>query len=261
MGARSIASTVARKLGHYVYLYVDPRDESIFYVGKGKNGRVLAHLRAGEDDVDDEGTQVQRRIRAIQAAGEEPRIEMLAHGLPDEETALRVEAAAIDLIGVDRLANSVRGHRVKQGRMPLEEAVGRYAQEKVDVTEPAILIRINTLFQYGMSPVELYDATRSAWKVGERRNGAEYAFAVFEGVVREVYRIEGWFPAGSTFNNRWNGEHAEREELEGRWEFVGTLAPESVRKRYLNRYVGHILSQGAQNPIYYVKVRRTRSTT
>ena len=39
-----IAPAVARKLGYYVYLYVNPIDESIFYVGKGKGGRALAHL-------------------------------------------------------------------------------------------------------------------------------------------------------------------------------------------------------------------------
>ena len=31
-----IAPAVARKLGFYVYLYVNPLDEQVFYVGKGK---------------------------------------------------------------------------------------------------------------------------------------------------------------------------------------------------------------------------------
>ncbi|HXH07683.1 MAG TPA: hypothetical protein VNI83_13960 [Vicinamibacterales bacterium] len=34
-----IPAATARKLGYYVYLYVDPTDRSVFYVGKGKNGR------------------------------------------------------------------------------------------------------------------------------------------------------------------------------------------------------------------------------
>lgn len=247
-----ISRTVAERLGHYVYIYVDPRDESIFYVGKGRNGRALAHLRPGEAG---EETGVKRRIRAIEGDGEEPCVEVLAHGLRDEETALRVEAAAIDLIGIDRLANSVRGHRVKQGRMPLEEAVGRYARRKAEITEPAILIRINTLYRPGMGHLELYDVTRSAWKVAEkRRNQVEYAFAVFDGVVREVYQVEAWLPAGSTFNHRWNGERTDRHEREGRWEFVGTLAPEEIRRKYVNRYVGHLMAQGAQNPIMYRNV-------
>ena len=41
-----IPPEVAERLGHYVYLYVDPRTEQIFYVGKGQGQRVLSHLSA-----------------------------------------------------------------------------------------------------------------------------------------------------------------------------------------------------------------------
>jgi len=62
----------------------------------------------------------------------------------------------------------------------------------LSVTDPAILIRINRLYRDGMTEDELYDATRSCWKLGSRRNRAKYALAVFEGVVQEVYEIDGW---------------------------------------------------------------------
>jgi hypothetical protein len=39
-----IPSDVARKIGHYVYLYVDPCTRRPFYVGKGRGSRALAHL-------------------------------------------------------------------------------------------------------------------------------------------------------------------------------------------------------------------------
>ena len=89
-----IPPAVARKLGFYFYLYVSPLDESVFYVGKGKSGRALAHLRAHEKK------EITKVIKEIRAAGEEPRIEILAHGLRSAETAHRVEAAAIDLLGL-----------------------------------------------------------------------------------------------------------------------------------------------------------------
>jgi len=38
------------------------------------------------------------------------------------------------------------------------------------------------------------------------------------------------------------------------WEFVGTIAEDHVRRRYINRYVGHLFTQGAQNPISYVNL-------
>ena len=129
--------------------------------------------------------------------------------------------------------------------------MAQYTRKRASIKEPAILIRINQLYRYGMSDSELYDATRSAWVVGPRRERAEYAFAVFEGVVREVYRITQWLPAGSTFNARWSGKRYRRS---GRWEFVGVLGPEDARRRYINRYVGHLFTQGAQNPIAYVNL-------
>jgi uncharacterized protein len=54
---------------------------------------------------------------------------------------------------------------------------------------PALLIRINQLFHYGMTPIELYDATRGIWRIGPAREKVELALAVFQGIVREVNRI------------------------------------------------------------------------
>jgi hypothetical protein len=244
----NIPPAVARKLGYYVYLYVNPLDDAVFYVGKGKRGRALAHLDA------DEKREISHRIQEIQSAGAEPKIEILAHALPDADSALRIEAAAIDLLGLDNLANAVRGrHATKFGRMRIDELVAHYTRRRATIKEPAILIRINRTYRYGISEAELYDATRSAWKVGEhRREKAKLAFSVFEDVVREVYRIERWFQVASTFNSRFKAGRAPQRD--DRWEFVGTVADEGIRKRYVNRFVGHFFTQGAQNPISYVNV-------
>lgn len=139
--------------------------------------------------------------------------------------------------------------------MSLPEVVAHYTRRKANIREPAILIRINKLYRYGMSDVELYDATRSAWRLGARREEARYAVAVYEGVVREIYRITNWLPAWSTFNVRRGGRPGRRP---GRFEFVGTLAESRLRTRYVNRYVGHLFTRGAQNPISYVNLPASR---
>jgi len=231
-----IPPSVAAKLGYYVYVYVDPSDESVFYVGKGKGSRAVAHIDSS-------------RIRRSKAA---PRVDILAHGLPDERTALAVEMAAIDLIGIRNLANMVRGHGGRQyGRTPLAQLVAQYTKRKAEIKVPAILIRINKLYRFGMTPAELYDATRASWKVGPKKDKARYALAVYDGVVREAYSITGWLPGGTTFAAQNDGREARRPD---RWEFVGTLADDRARKRYVNTYVGHLFPPGAQNPITYVNI-------
>ena len=75
---RKFPSSVKEKLKSYVYLLIDPTNEEIFYVGKGKNNRVFDHL-------DDEKNQEKaNRIAQIRNHGLEPKIEILVHGLTDE---------------------------------------------------------------------------------------------------------------------------------------------------------------------------------
>ena len=242
-----IPRAVRRKLGHYVYLYVNPLDNSIFYVGKGRGQRALAHL----DNTDKR--EVAKIIRRIRKAGKEPLVEILAHGLPSEKVAFQVESAVIDALGVAGLANIVRGWRSRKlGRTPLRELVAQYTRKRASIREPSILIRISHAYEFGMTDSQLYDATRSGWKVGATRERAEYAFAVFEGVIKEVYRISSWVHAGTTFNHRYSGRAKTRP---GRWEFVGVIAEEKVRRRYLDRFVGHLFSRGAANPISYVNIQ------
>jgi hypothetical protein len=241
----AIPADVARKLGYYVYLLVNPLDGSIFYVGKGKGKRALAHFRNKRRPGNTE------TLRKISAAGLTHRIDILAHSLKDEATAFRIEAGVIDALGLSALTNEIRGWETKRfGRMPLKDIVALYRKKRVTIKEPAIVIRINRLYRAGMTAVELYDVTRGVWMVGPRREKAKYAFAVFNGVIREAYEIAQWLPAGSTLSTR----DPRGFPAEGRWEFVGRLAPEKVRKRYVDRYVGHTFRQGGQNPISYVNV-------
>jgi hypothetical protein len=241
-----IPPAVAEKLGYYIYLYVDPSTNRVFYVGKGKGSRALSHLGATEQEKKD----MYEQIKSIRDAGLEPRIELLAYCLGDEKAALQIESAAIELLGLKNLANRIRGFKgAKLARMPLEQVIAHFHHKPAEITEPAILIRINRLYQYGMTDQELYDATRSAWRVSEeKREKVKYAFAIFEGVVREVYQVNGWHPGGSTFNKRYQGIEVNRN---GRWEFVGVPAPDQIRRKYLNRYVGDLFKVNNQNPVFY----------
>ena len=235
---------VIEKLDYYVYLYINPINDQIFYVGKGKGNRVFSHL------LDQSETHKVEIINKLRSIGKEPKIEILIHGIQDEITALRIESAVIDLIGVKNLTNRMRGWgSAFVGRSEVNQLIALYDSQPVMISEPVILIRINQLFRYGMTADELYEATRGVWKVGTRRNQVEYAFTVFQGVVQEVYRVSGWHPAG-TYHYRYRP--MDEVKIPGRWEFEGLIAEESVRSKYLDKSVREYFGKRSQNPIMYV---------
>jgi hypothetical protein len=101
-----------------------------------------------------------------------------------------------------------------------------------------------------MSSIELYDATRGVWKAGPNRDKIRFAMAVYEGVIREIYEVAKWLPAGSTFSTR----SIQSDRLLGRWEFVGQLASDAIRDKYIFKSVRHYFSPSSQNPLFYVNV-------
>lgn len=235
---------VAKKLKFYIYIYIDQRDNSIFYVGKGKNNRAFSHL------VDNNKSEKVQRIREIYAAGLEPKIEILIHGIIKDDEIKRIEASIIDLIGIGNLSNIQRGYGSGDyGRMSIEQINALYASEEVKVTEPALLININKTFYYGISAIDLYDSTRAAWSIGKAKEKVEYAFAVYQGIVKEVYSIQGWFPAYTTFNTK---KPDATNPSEKKVEFIGRLADNDVREKYINKSVAKYM--GPRNPINYVNV-------
>ena len=237
-----VTDEVAAVLKSYVYVYIDPRDGLLFYVGKGKGNRMFAHL----DDLT-ESAKV-RRIAAIRAAGLEPRIDILRYGLTDAEAAL-VEAAAIDLVGRPPLTNVMAGFDGgSYGRISSREVITMFTAKAVVVREKALLFTINKRYRSDMNAEELYEATRGFWWAGEDREEAELGLAVYQGIVREVYRIERWLPACSLpYSTR---DDVEQYRGSGRWEFEGHVATD-VRDDYVDFSVG----KGGQNPVRYVNIK------
>jgi len=87
---------------YYVYCYIDPRNDTEFYYGKGKGGRKEIHLWAQGK------SKKARKLRQIRAAGAEPTIRVVAAGLTEDQ-ALLVEAALIWKLR-QALTNENSGH-------------------------------------------------------------------------------------------------------------------------------------------------------
>lgn len=263
---------VAERIGpYYVYVLVDPRDDSIFYVGKDTGQRLLAH---GHEALLKAGPRSRKiaRINEIRASGNEPRIDVVRHGL-DEEAALMVEAALIDC--VDGLTNKAR-------RSSLKELVTRYGTPPVGPDSnttirsslaspvappvgfgapPAVLIRLKPWedrrdgiepgvirlghgYREGMSLQDLVDSTRAWWRISPdtvKQRGIRHAVAVHKGVTRCVMTIGNWIQCG---DGGW---------AHGRWAFAATPLTHGP---VFDEWVGSLgkrvyFKRGSQNPVTY----------
>ncbi|AMT97245.1 MULTISPECIES: hypothetical protein [Psychrobacter] len=116
-------------------------------------------------------------------------------------------------------------------------------EDSLEITEPSMLIRINELFRDDMSDEELYNATRSSWRVSlNRANNVEYALSVYKGIVREVYLITAWQEADPTAHEKNNG----------RFEFIGNIAEDTIRNKYKLKSVKHYFKKGNMAPFMYI---------
>jgi uncharacterized protein len=210
----------------------------VFYVGKGVGDRVYQHARnANASGQTARGAKV-ATIREVHAAGLEVGVEIVRHGLCEDE-AYEVEAGVIDaliLVGVP-LTNEVVGKgSLAKGWLPLTELRARYAAPpaRFEPDDRVVLIRINKEFRHDRTYDGLYEATRSWWVMKPER-GPTHALAVFNGVVRAAYAITTW----------------ERAPDGRRWGFTGQRDPEA-ESRFLWHNVHDLLRKGDQNPIRYV---------
>ncbi|MDF1597944.1 MAG: hypothetical protein P1T08_17840 [Acidimicrobiia bacterium] len=239
---------VSEKLDYYVYLLADPRDDRIFYVGKGKEDRCFSHISEARRTTKDSMGDYEKlaTIREIEGSGHDVRIEVLRHGLMEAE-AFHVEAAAMDLLGISNLAILKAGHGTEAyGRMSVDDVNALYCARPVefDPDHRVILIR-SRRFTHGMKHEDMYKTTRMWWRLGSRREGAEYAMAVYGGVVRAVYKIEEWIKPTEA-------DIAKVPTRDGRYGFVGHRDTE-MEKRYIFADVTeYVPERGGRNPIRYV---------
>lgn len=178
------------------------------------------------------------RIRAIHSAGFGVTHKVLRHGLTEKE-AFEVESALIDFVGLPQLTNRVAGYHAEQrGIKTVDELFIQYDAREATINEPSVLITINKLYRVDMTDEELYMATRGDWVIGIRRNKIAYAFAVYRGIVRQVYQIQNWEQIHHPDYTR------------KRWRFSGEVAQDL--QHYVGTSVAHYINQGAQNPIKYL---------
>lgn len=216
---------ITQALGYYVYALIDPFNKKIFYVGKASgNNRAFDHFKASKNESDKTN-----RIKEIRLKGQEPIVEILRYGMKTEKSVLEVEAAIIDVLGVENITNKIRGHGIEKGRLSLEEIRRLYGKKPIkinSINEKCIMFFINRTYSTELSEIQIYDATRQYWynvaktkrmKMSDGNLSHKIALSIYDSVVIRVYSIIEWYDAGTTLSTR--EEYFEKK----RFEFVGNL--------------------------------------
>ena len=212
-------------------------------MGRGKGDRLFAHLNNVNDPLTNKSRKINNLLKENKLG-----IDILAHSLTEKESA-NIESACIDLMGVENLENLVKGKGNNVKRIPLNELAHTLVDKKIKVKSQHCGIAI-LLSQYKpyFGYKELFEITRGVWnkkmKTACEKHEAKLAYATFNGVVKDVYTIHSWVPAGTqAYFTRPDIISSERIK-KFRWEFVGTRAPEEIREKYVGKIIERERSYG-----------------
>ncbi|WP_231507368.1 MULTISPECIES: GIY-YIG nuclease family protein [unclassified Flavobacterium] len=167
------------ELKSYVYILIDPRDNKIFYVGKGYGNRVFSHIN--EAIFNPSETEKLEIIRVIKIENLKVKHFIIRHGLEENE-ALIVESVLIDFLTfrdfaeIAKISNIVARHNsFNQGIKTVNECEILYNCEelkKENIEHTVLVININKTYdnkrkKKSENPVydrpNIYEATRGWW--------------------------------------------------------------------------------------------------
>lgn len=241
-----------KKILYYVYALRDPRDGTVFYVGKGKNNRWYDHIHEAITNPESEKLKLQR-INEISQSGLEVEAFIIRHGIEHEKVAYEVEAAVIHAYKLTQMAGLASGidltniaevHHPERGLTNVQIAQTLYnAPPCPEITVPCGFFRLPLLWHPGISDEELRQATLGWWSPREVTNGrkvAQYAFAISNQIIRGVYKIDP-----SMWRERVEGDRDWEHDAnkEPRWGFPEcTPAPEMTH--FFNTSVKHLYKRG-----------------
>jgi hypothetical protein len=194
------------QLGHYVYALRDPRDNQIFYVGKGVGNRVLDHANGVIAKEDPQSTK-EMQISEIHAAGLEVDAWIIQSGLKSNEHAFATESAVYGTLKL--ISSTLNSEKLSlrnivvppgfsnSGLIQLNEAIAIFGEPADSTLIPhnSVFIKPTTTWRRGMSAEELWESTHGWWLLGEERiRNIKYVFAIPNFVIRGAWLVpeNGW---------------------------------------------------------------------
>lgn len=185
-------------IGHYVYALVDPRNNEIFYVGKGSGTRIYDHARESIAPLKAKPSKKTERIRSIICDRQTVGYYILRHNLTEQEAYI-VESTIIDLLTYTRfnlnycsMTNIIKGHHQwDDGIKTFGEICRLYDCDKIEPVEGERLLLVSLNRTYKPGQASLYDCARGNWRLDKKRAAKiDYILGVYKGIVRVVIKVE-----------------------------------------------------------------------
>ncbi len=249
--------------GYYVYALVDPRDDKIFYVGKGRGNRVFSHEKESDKSQRSEKEKL-KKIREIEKDGFSVKRLLVNWGLSESE-AFVGEATLINVLNYMpdmRLTNEASGHHVHQSLTTeeFERLHGAVHLKSEDIKHSILVIKINKLYRRDLNEEELYEVVRGYWSASIKSIKArkvKYVFGVYNGLIVSVYKPDEWHYGYEMIEHPQIGilKTEDYERIKNRVYFkcndYRNLDDEG--KFYLYKSIVDLkFNQSAQNPITYL---------
>lgn len=234
----SFKQSVTEALKCYVYALIDPRDNRIFYIGKGTGNRVYQHAQAAITE-DSQSVKLST-IREIQNLGLTVRHYIIRHNLTEHEAYL-VESTIIDLLTYPAfnkeniLTNIVSGHHQWDEGIKTDEEINiLYDCPKIEPIPGDKLLLVSLNKSYNQSKASGvyrrandYESARKYWAISpDKADKIDYILGIYRGIVRIVIDVKNNYPCevaedGTVFKKP-------------RFAFVGDVVQDSP---YLNKDV------------------------
>ena len=247
---------------YYVYGLIDPRNNKIFYIGKGTGNRVFEHERESLQQSENDNLKL-ITIHDIKAAGLDVGKIIINSNLTEPE-AFAAEAALINVfnyISSDRLTNISLGHH-SSGALSVEEFERIYGAEELqpsDIKHKILVIKINQLYQHGMDKDALYDSVRSVWRASLNRvQTVDYVFGVYNSLIVAVYKPTKWYVCKDAKGKLPRQDVILTPKTENRLFFVDEdyengVPMDEAESYYLHKSIAKLkVNQSSQNPITYL---------
>lgn len=200
---KSFKQSVIEGLKCYVYALVDPRDNHIFYVGKGTGNRVYHHAQAAI--AEDSQNLKLSIIRKIKNLGLEVKYYIIRHNLTEQE-AYTVESSIIDLLTYPAfnkeniLTNIVSGHHQWDEGIKTDEEINiLYDCPKIMPIpgERLLLVSLNKSYKQSKAVgvyrrTNDYESARKYWAISpDKADKIDYILGIYRGIVRIVIDVKG----------------------------------------------------------------------